>query len=111
MIQFFRPPLWAKIMNYKFDACGKNFSKKLKNFQFCSLNLAQFQSISPQNVKNFQFLRSYFCKKKNKTKTNKKQNKKTKTTTKKKNSYLDPHFGPTQTKVECPQFCFKFKRV
>ena len=65
-------------------------------------------------LKTFSSLDLTFAKKKNKNKNKNKQKNKTKKQKqqpKKKNSYLDPHFGPTQTKVECPQFCFKFKRV
>ena len=69
----------------KFDSCERNLSN-LKNFQLCSLNLAQ---ISSQNVEHFQFLRPYFCKKKKK-------------------KFFRPQFRrfapdiPTKNKVECP---------
>ena len=85
MIQFFRPPLWAKLTN--FDSYERNGSKKFKNFQLFSLNLAQISVHKPQKFwKNFSSLDLTFAK----------------------NQFFRPLFWrsapdiPTKRKIECP---------
>ena len=53
--------------NDKYWLLWEKFSQNFKNVQFCILNLTKFfQFIGTQNVKNVQFLRPYFRKKKKK---------------------------------------------
>ena len=51
MIHFFLGPLWAKMIN--FDTYKKKNVKNLKNFQFCSLNLAQVSVHKPSKCWKF----------------------------------------------------------
>ena len=61
LLPFYRSPVttWFSSLdptlskNIKFWLLHEKLVKNLKNFQLCSLNLAKFQSKSPQNVENF----------------------------------------------------------